>query len=166
MIPHPLYDSSADKNDIGLIKLARPVDLSDFVGIGRLPSKAQKKKSFSGKAVTSFGWGNRGKWGDKVPVESLHAVNEKVISKTSCLARYPAYITSSNICSGSGGTPCTGDEGGSMFMVDDDEKPTVIGVFSYQFSMGCKLGWPPVYARVTSYLEWIQANSDVEIRDK
>uniref|UniRef100_A0A336MGW3 CSON001538 protein n=1 Tax=Culicoides sonorensis TaxID=179676 RepID=A0A336MGW3_CULSO len=165
LIPHPLFDASEARNDIGLIKLARPADLSDFIGVVRLPKWSERKKSFSGVSVTTFGWGNRGKLWEKIPVESLHAVKEEVITNFSCLGRYPAYITSSNICTGSAGTPCTGDEGGAMFMLEADEKPTAIGVFSYQFSMGCTWGWPPVYARITSYLEWIQSNSDVIIRD-
>lgn len=163
-IPHPLYDSTADRNDIALVKLARPADLSDFIGVVRLPKWSQRKKSFNGVPVTTFGWGNRGKR-EKIPVENLHAVKEEVITNLACLGRYPAYITSSNVCTGSKGTPCTGDEGGAMFMMEDDQKPTAIGVFSYQFSMGCTWGWPPVYARITSYLEWIQSNSDVIIRD-
>ncbi|XP_063697688.1 chymotrypsin-2-like [Culicoides brevitarsis] len=164
LIPHPLYDSGADRNDIGLIKLVRPADLSDFVKVIDLPKWSQRKKSFSDVPVTTFGWGSRGKRGEKVPVETLHAVKETVIKNLSCKTKYPAYITSSNICTGSSGTPCTGDEGGAMYMIDEG-KPVAIGVFSYQFSMGCTWGWPPVYARITSYLEWIQSNSDVVIRD-
>lgn len=164
LIPHPLYDSSADRNDIALLKLARPADLSDFIGIVRLPKWSERKKKYSGVSVRTFGWGNRGKR-EKIPVENLHAVKEEVMTNLACLARYPSYISSSNICTGSNGTPCTGDEGGAMFMLESDQKPTAIGVFSYQFSMGCNWGWPPVYARITSYLEWIQSNSDVVIRD-
>ena len=36
--------------------------------------------------------------------------------------------------------------------------------FSVTFSLGCDLGWPPVYTRITSFLHWIGDNSDVLIR--
>uniref|UniRef100_A0A336MLA8 CSON001537 protein n=1 Tax=Culicoides sonorensis TaxID=179676 RepID=A0A336MLA8_CULSO len=119
IIPHPFFDTSSEKNDIALLKLSVPANLSDIVGISRLPSRAQKKLSFTDKLGTSYGWGKGGK--ATVPVSTLHAVNETVITNLSCLTKYPAYITSSNLCTGSdNGTPCTGDEGGALFFTDTD----------------------------------------------
>lgn len=165
LIPHPFFDPGSEKNDIALVQLATPANLSDIVGISRLPSRAQKKLSFKDKLGTSYGWGKGGK--ATIPVSTLHAVNETVITNLSCLTKYPAYITDSNLCTGSSnGTPCTGDEGGAIFFKDDDGYPTQIGVFSYQFSLGCTMGWPAVYTRLTSYLDWIESNSDVVIREK
>lgn len=37
-------------------------------------------------------------------------------------------------------------------------------IISVIYSRGCDRGWPPVHARVTSYLDWIKSYSDVEIR--
>lgn len=162
---HPFFDAGSEKNDIALLKLGSPANLSDIVGISRLPSRAQKKLSFKDKLGTSFGWGKGGK--ATVPVTTLHAVNETVMTNLNCLTKYPAYITDSNVCTGSSdGTPCTGDEGGALYIKDDDGFATQIGLFSYQFSMGCTWGWPAVYTRITSYLDWIESNSDVVIREK
>ena len=58
-----------------------------------------------------------------------------------------------------------GDEGSPLLLLEADGSWTQIGIFSYQFSLGCDRGWPPVYTRVTSYLDWIAANSDVVIRE-
>lgn len=164
LIPHPMYNAAQDRNDIGLIKLSRPAVLTDTVQVVQLPKWSQRKKSFSGVTVQTAGWGTRGKRGEKFPVEQLQIVKEEVISNLGCKSKYPSYITSSNICTGHAGTPCDGDEGDAMYM-NEEGKPTAIGVFSYQFSLGCTWGWPPVYARITSFLEWIQSNSDVIIRD-
>lgn len=162
---HPFFDSGKEKNDIALVRLSAPANLSDIVGLSRLPSRAQKKFSFKEKLATSFGWGKGGK--ASIPVTTLHAVNETVITNLNCITKYPAYISDSNVCTGSSnGTPCTGDEGGALFLKDDDGFPTQIGIFSYQFSMGCNWGWPAVYTRITSYLDWIETNSDVVIREK
>lgn len=56
-----------------------------------------------------------------------------------------------------------GDEGGPLMITEADGRRTQIGIFSYQFSLGCGLGWPAVYARVTSFLDFIEQNSDVTI---
>lgn len=58
-----------------------------------------------------------------------------------------------------------GDEGSPLLLLEADGSWTQIGIFSYQFSLGCDRGWPPVYTRVTSYLDWIASNSDVVIRE-
>jgi hypothetical protein len=48
-------------------------------------------------------------------------------------------------------------------MVEADGRRTQIGVFSYQFSLGCERGWPAVFARVPSFFDFIEQNSDVRI---
>lgn len=109
---------------------------------------------------------------DPVPTPYLQAVRAQVISNAACLLRYPLYISSSNICTNSPiGTPCRilfkcllflsflfiqfkgeGDEGGALTILESDHNRTQIGIFSYQFSVGCGRGWPAVFTRITSYL--------------
>lgn len=164
IFPHPLFDAGSEKHDIAILKLSRPANLSETIGIARLPSRAQAKETFTGQIATTFGWGKGSK--ATTPNEKLHAVNGTIITNVSCLKSYPAYITDSNVCTDSDtGTPCTGDEGSGLFISDEDGYPTQIGIFSYQFSLGCNRGWPPVFTRLTKYLDWIQDNSDVIIRD-
>lgn len=38
-----------------------------------------------------------------------------------------------------------GDQGGPLMILEADGQRTQIGVFSYQFSLGCGLGWPGDY---------------------
>lgn len=99
-----------------------------------------------------------------IPTQFLRTLQSPVITNLSCRIRYPAYITDSNVCtSPADGTPCEGDQGGPLMIIEADGRRTQIGVFSYQFSLGCQLGWPAVYARITSFLNFIEANSDVRI---
>lgn len=87
-----------------------------------------------------------------------------MITNISCLLRFPLYISSSNVCTDvEVGTPCDGDEGSALTFNDSDEVKTQIAIFSYQYSRGCDRGWPAVFTRVTSYLDWIEKNSDVVI---
>lgn len=165
IIIHPNFNPSTEENDIGLLKLLIPANISHpEIGVVRLPSRAQKNNSFSNRLTTAYGWGYQGVKGP-TPADYLHAVNETTITNLSCLPRFPAYITNSNICTSTGeGTPCDNDDGGALLLYDDDGLFTQIGVHSYTFSGGCSWGWPAVYTRVTSYLTWIEENSDVVLR--
>ena len=56
----------------------------------------------------------------------------------------------------SGGDVCQGDSGGPL-ICDDDGKPVLYGVTSW--AMGCALtGFPNIYAKVASHLDWIRQN--------
>lgn len=129
--------------------------------------------------------GSTGSVNDPIPTPYLRSVRAQVMSNLLCTVRYPIYISSSNICTTVAiGTPCDGDEGGALTYVDDDRERTQIGIFSYQYSLGCDRGWPrkfqtlidwsglvnhhliisAVFTRVTSYLSWIESNSGAYIR--
>lgn len=38
-----------------------------------------------------------------------------------------------------------------------------VGIVSFGIAIGCEVGWPAAFARVTSYLDWIAANTDAVI---
>lgn len=98
IISHPAFDPSTEENDIGLLKLMIPANISHpEIGVVRLPSRAQKGASFSDRLTVTYGWGYQGVKGP-TPADYLHAVNETTITNFSCLSRYPAYIHSSNVC--------------------------------------------------------------------
>lgn len=87
--------------------------------------------------------GSTGSSNDPMPTPYLKSVRAQVITNTACLVRFPLYISSTNICTNVAiGTPCTGDEGGALTIVDDDRLRTQIGIYSYQYSLGCDRGWP------------------------
>lgn len=39
-----------------------------------------------------------------------------------------------------------------------------IGTVSFGLGLGCELGWPTVHTRITNFVDWIAANSDVVIQ--
>jgi secreted trypsin-like serine protease len=53
-----------------------------------------------------------------------------------------------------------GDSGGAL-VIQSGGAYTQIGVVSFVSSAGCASGRPSGYARVTSFLDWIQTNSGV-----
>lgn len=107
---HDAWNPSNEEYDIALMRLPRPADIKQSgIDIGRLPRKADRSQSFSGKTSTVVGWGYTGKTDEgqsevpyprrgEDPVEYLHAADAEIITNAACLLRYPAYIHTSNIC--------------------------------------------------------------------
>jgi hypothetical protein len=52
-----------------------------------------------------------------------------------------------------------------MTIQDADQITTQIGIASFHSILGCTAGAAGGFTRLTAYLEWIGANSDVIIRD-
>lgn len=49
-------------------------------------------------------------------------------------------------------------------ITEDDGEPTEIGIVSFGSSAGCESGAPAAFTRITSYLNWLEANAGIEIR--
>jgi secreted trypsin-like serine protease len=58
-----------------------------------------------------------------------------------------------------------GDSGGPLIITDSDNAPTQIGLTSFGIALGCEIGWPPAFTRVTSFLSWIESETGIPIRD-
>lgn len=56
-----------------------------------------------------------------------------------------------------------GDSGGPFTVPDNLSRPVIIGLTSFGISLGCELGYPSVFTRITSYLDWISLASGIEI---
>lgn len=61
-----------------------------------------------------------------------------------------------------------GDSGGPLFIPVEEKtnKPMQIGIVSFGKSEGCEKGSPAAFTRITTYLKWIQDNSDVQLTKK
>lgn len=161
---HPEYSHDQSRNDIATLELSREAILSSTIGLVRLPNRRQIGQTFLNQEGTMCGWGRTQSGTQAIPTQFLRFLRSPIISNLACRIRFPAFITDSNICSDpSIGTPCQGDEGGPLMVTDADGRRTQVGVFSFQFSLGCTRGWPAVFARVTDFLDFIEQNSDVKI---
>jgi chymotrypsin len=94
----------------------------------------------------------------------LRFVDVPVTTDLQCRIRFPTIIQDSNICSsGEGGRgACSGDSGGPL-TTQRNGNSLQIGVVSFGLALGCEVGWPSVFARVSSFLDFIQANTDLTI---
>jgi secreted trypsin-like serine protease len=135
---HPLYSFDQSLNDIATLELSREVTLSPTVNLVRLPNRRQVQTTFENQQGLVAGWGRTSGSGTQpIPTQFLRTLRSPIITNNSCRIRFPAYITASNICTDANlGTPCGGDQGGPLMIVEADGKRTQVGIFSYQFSLG------------------------------
>jgi len=145
-------------NDIAIVKLATPLTLGGDVQAICLPS-AGFNPDVGAECFVS-GWGTLQSGAQSLPTQ-LQYVGVPVVSQASCNNAYSNGITANMICAGlstGGKDSCQGDSGGP-FVCMENGNPVITGVVS--FGIGCALAdYPGVYARVTQYLPWIQANME------
>lgn len=159
---HPGYEIAAGIFDVGLIQLPQAVPQLRPI---RLPNLRQADATFNGQQATIVGWGSTSNNGPQS--SDLRFTRTQVISVTSCRLGLPTQqITDNHICTDSSSSaPCQGDYGSPLTIVDVDGITTQIGVFTFSSVLGCESNRPSVYTRMSSYLQWIGDNSDVQIRE-
>uniref|UniRef100_A0A2C9GW52 Peptidase S1 domain-containing protein n=1 Tax=Anopheles farauti TaxID=69004 RepID=A0A2C9GW52_9DIPT len=164
-ILHSSFFEGAESFDVALGRLPRSVSFTDRIRPIRLPNRRQVEASFAGQLGTVFGWGRFGS-GISNSAE-LRFGRAEVISNLACRVNLPTNtILDSHMCTdGTVSSPCAGDNGAPLTIVDADGITTQIGVFSFNSILGCDTGRAAVYTRLSAYLDWIGANSDVIIRD-
>ncbi|KFB45034.1 AGAP005670-PA-like protein [Anopheles sinensis] len=84
-----------------------------------------------------------------------------IMTNADCIAQWnTVLIQPQNVCmSGANGrSACNGDSGGPLAVQDDGSLQ--IGIVSFGSAAGCSIGMPSVYARVSFFLDFIEANSD------
>lgn len=155
-IRHPWFDNPA--NDIGLIKLRRPIPFDSFVHAVCLPMRYYKLVQ---KPSLVAGWGRtaeRGRSSDDLlyitsevlPFESCKAT----FNKTSLLRKLSSVNV---ICTSSESKDsCKGDSGGPLTTWGlKGHRSVQVGIVS--FGIGCaRPDKPGVYTRVVTFVPWIR----------
>jgi len=165
IIVHEKWSMLTLQNDISLIRLPQKLEFNDRVQPVNLPTQSQAKETFDGSAVIASGWGKDSDKSTSVsPV--LRFVEVPVLAKWRCNVRFFGKIKDSHICiSGSGGkSTCNGDSGGPLVLTEKDGSKTLLGATSFGIAFGCEIGWPGVFTRISSFLDWINAQTGIAIR--
>lgn len=185
IVIHPNWQSSGIVNDIAVFQLPSPVVFSAAVRPIRLPNRRQSQLTFVGQQVTISGWGHFSDSVDgkeliykcyfnifkalksssfSVNAQFLRFARAQVITNLACRTRFPLQIADSMVCSDTttGGT-CIGDNGGPMTVQEADGLSTQIGVTMARLTNSCENGAPNVFTRITTFLDWIEQNTDVII---
>lgn len=160
VIVHPGYSprSSAYDNDIALLHLESPVDVShgSLGAIPLLTSPADDSLAAPDTLATVSGWGTTAEGGSLPAV--LYKVQVPIVSNAVCnsSSSYNGQITANMLCAGyaSGGKDtCQGDSGGPL-VVPAGSGWRLAGVTS--FGSGCaRPDYYGVYTRVSRYVDWI-----------
>ena len=154
IISHENYKTPlADSNDIALLKLASPVNITEEVGLACLPNSSN---SLVNKTCWITGWGTLSSGGD--PPNVLHQASVPLVSHQRCEEAHPDGIDDTMMCAGPDGggvDACQGDSGGPL-VCDFNGKWHLEGVTS--FGEGCgEAGKFGVYAKVRVFMPWISA---------
>ncbi|XP_035437462.1 collagenase [Spodoptera frugiperda] len=151
---HGSWSPSMIRNDIAMINLPSAVSTSSTIGFIALPSGNEINNQFVGFTGTASGFGITRDGGSVSG--AMNHVNLPVISNAVCWETFTIYIQASNICtSGAGGRNiCSGDSGGPL-VVTSGGRRILVGVSSFVSGRGCQSGAPGAYARVTSFISWI-----------
>uniref|UniRef100_A0A3Q3WUK0 trypsin n=1 Tax=Mola mola TaxID=94237 RepID=A0A3Q3WUK0_MOLML len=151
LVPHPEYNKTTNNNDIMLIKLKAPVDLSSYVSVALLPR--QGAPIAEGRMCRVSGWGYTSPNTGLIPA-TLRTVKLPIVSARNCNSSesFDGGITDNMICAGystGGKDACKGDSGGPLVC-----EGRVYGVVSW--GKGCAdAQFPGVYTAVSKYRMWI-----------
>ena len=111
-------------------------------------------KSISGNRCYVAGWGETSTGGQSPILRSFKA---DIFSPNHCnnLFGYQ-FDDDSEFCAGeiNGSDACRGDSGGPLVCIDDDNQPILYGIVSW--GLGCDIGKPGVYAKVSTVVDWIE----------
>jgi len=147
---HEQYNAETSENDVAIIRLSRPVTISDKINVICLPGPEAHNEN---ETVWVAGWGTTSFQGQTSPVlkqAALHTMPAR------CGRVFPYYDNQKQMCAGAHGgghDTCQGDSGGPL-MYESNGRWYLNGVVSYGHE--CALdGYPGVYARVSYYLPWI-----------
>jgi secreted trypsin-like serine protease len=167
-IVHPHYAASTNRNDIALLRLSTPLDLSG-ANAKAIPivtaAHATAGIQDPGVYATITGWGATSEGGSAS--NTLMKAQVPIVSNAEAMS--PGYyntgqITDDMICAGyltTGGVDaCQGDSGGP-FVVPSADSPIgwrLAGATSW--GIGCaRPYYPGVYARVSYFQTWIQTTT-------
>ncbi|KAJ8720276.1 hypothetical protein PYW07_012319 [Mythimna separata] len=153
---HPDWQPRLVRNDVLVVYLPTPISFSGTVSPIALPFGDQVNQDFVGVSAIASGFGTTSDGGSTSNNQLLSYVNLIVISNNVCSLAFPGFIQSSNICTSGDNSvgPCKGVSGGPLVTIIDG-KPVQIGITSFGSAPGCQAGLPHAYARVTSFVDWI-----------
>lgn len=161
-IPHPLYSTRTGENDIGLLRLKKNVQYSEYIKPICLPFNRGHRR-LTNKLLVVSGWGAT----ENGPNSDVKLKLEvPIISQEECQRKLGqrGKITQNQICAGGeeGKDACQGDSGGPLMSNwkltnMNDMQWYLEGIVSWGSKCGV-IGFPGIYTRVSEYLIWILDN--------
>lgn len=163
MIIHEDYTLANVRNDIALIRLKTTIKDAENIGIAELPSRSDASVVLDGKYAMISGFGRTSD--SSGPSQFLKWVQTPLAPAEKCEKTFgKANFQDTNLCLDTvgGRSSCQGDSGGGL-TVEVEGRRVLAGIVSYGAAVSCTSGFPAVYTRVTSYLDWIQEKTKIHI---
>jgi secreted trypsin-like serine protease len=153
-ILHPDFNPSTLENDVGLIKLRLPVELTNYIDtIHYLPTVPVQVST----NLMAIGWGQQTD-DDAELSDHLNWVQVTSISNNECQVTYGSQVKDYMVCVSGNyneGT-CIGDSGGPLIQVVSRGQMVHTGISSFISGNGCQSTDPSGYTRIYPYLDWIK----------
>ncbi|XP_002722389.4 chymotrypsin-C [Oryctolagus cuniculus] len=159
---HEKWNSFLVSNDIALIKLAEPVELSDTIQEACLPEEGSLLPHDYPCYVT--GWGRL--WTNGPIADDLQQGLQPVVDHATC-SRWDWWsfrVRKTMVCAGGDGviSACNGDSGGPLNCQTETGTWEVRGIVSFGSGLSCNtLKKPTVFTRVSAYIDWIHEKSQL-----
>lgn len=157
LIMHEQYNSQTLENDVALLRLP---SAANGTNIAPITLAQPTVGTLEGETVVASGYGRTSNTGGTSP--ELMRVDLVGISNAECQMAYGDIIMNSTLCASwnmeggqSGQSTCQGDSGGPL-SYNSTDGTVLVGVVSFVSSRGCDSGAPSGYARVSSFLDWIE----------
>nr|ABZ04011.1 serine protease 3 [Costelytra zealandica] len=149
LIIHAAYNPSTIANDIAVVRLSSGVPIG-----GNIAQVGLNTANTGAVAAILIGWG-RTATNSGIP-NNLQHLATNTITHANCQSSWGNSVSTMQICAfiGSGRGACNGDSGGPLVQ---NSNRAQLGVVSFGRAGGCAIGWPDVYARVSSYIAWINS---------
>ncbi|XP_064460119.1 adhesive plaque matrix protein-like [Ornithodoros turicata] len=166
IVMHEKYSSYSHYYDIAAIRFDRDL-LRPFMPIC-LPQNTPASRQLTNKMAHVIGWGST-KFGGPSSQE-LRDAEIPIWDNGECGRVFNPLqsqhidkgIVDAQLCAGKkegGADACQGDSGGPLMYLDDTRKWTLVGIVSFGHSCA-QPGYPGVYTRIPSYMEWIGTHVD------
>ncbi|XP_031330925.1 phenoloxidase-activating factor 3-like [Photinus pyralis] len=152
---HPGYRPRSGENDIGLIRLSREINYSEFIRPICLPEAANQDLKH-GVRLASCGWGLTTYEGETTKVKKKISAHLLPLDTCTILFNHSSkVITANHLCVSEEleGFTCQGDSGGPLML---SVKNQWDGVGLVSFGYPCGTDYPAVYTKVSGYLDWIK----------
>ncbi|KTG40668.1 hypothetical protein cypCar_00030446 [Cyprinus carpio] len=150
VITHPNYNKQTTNNDVALLKLSSPVQMTSRISPICLPSSFTSIRPGTLCVITG--------WGATETVSNPRVLQEAtvpIVSQAQCRQFWGRNsITDAMICAGaSGASSCQGDSGGPL-MCESSGVWYQVGIVSWGHK-SCSTDRPVVYTRVSYFRRWI-----------
>lgn len=155
VIKHHLFSMQHLRHDVAVLKLARPATLNKKISTICLPKDMEPVRPGTNCYVT--GWGRIDPHDNHLLAPSLKQASAPVASHMECQKTNGQQVDkSSMVCvGGKGSSVCNGDSGGPLSCMEGG-RWVLRGAASWVTSKTCPGHTFSVYARISSYINWIE----------